>query len=170
MLAQVLHPLRTLVEVLSAEESQQRIALGVALGMVLGLVPKGNLTAAVLLGVVLSVRVNVPAALASAGLFTWVASWLDPFTHHLGMRLLTQPWVQRIGAYLDDLPVFPWTALNNTIVFGSLVLGLVLFYPAYFLVGLACQRYRPWLVERLERYRVADALAVAAATEGRRLR
>ncbi|MCR4412557.1 MAG: TIGR03546 family protein [Thermoguttaceae bacterium] len=170
MLAQVLHPLRTLVEVLSAEESPRRMALGVALGMVLGLVPKGNLSAAVLLGVVLSVRVNLPAALASAGLFTWVASWIDPFTHHLGMRLLTQPWVQPIGAYLYDLPVFPWTALNNTIVFGSLMLGLVLFYPTYFLVGQTCQRYRPWLVERLERYRVADALAVAAATEGRRVR
>lgn len=170
MLSNVLHPVRTLVEVLSDEQGSRRIALGVALGMILGLVPKGNLTAAALLVLVLSVRVNLPAAMASAGLFTWVASWIDPFTHHLGMRLLTKTWVQPIGAFLYDLPLFPWTALNNTIVFGSLVLGLVLVYPAYFLTWQACQRYRPWMVERLEKYRVAKALAVAAATEGRSAR
>ncbi len=169
MFSAVVRPVRNLVEALTDDDAPQRLALGVALGMLVGLVPKGNLTAAVLAVLALSVRANLAAVIGSAGVFTLLGAWTDPLAHDLGLRVLTRPGVQPLGAWLYDLPLVPWTGLNNTVVFGSLLLGLVLFWPVYYLVWHGCQRWRPWLAARLARYRVRDALLlVEAAPPGRK--
>lgn len=54
-------PLRYLAGALRDLNSPRRIALGVALGMLVGLVPKDNLTAAALGVVLLTFRVNLAA-------------------------------------------------------------------------------------------------------------
>jgi uncharacterized protein (TIGR03546 family) len=170
MFSRVIHPVRILVEAIVDPGSSRRIALGFALGMLLGLVPKGNLTAAALAVVVLAVRVNLPAAAASAGLFTWLAAWTDPLAHRVGLTMLGKSWVQPIGAYLYDLPVLPWTALNNSLVLGSLLVGLTLFFPLYYVVSEALDRYRPRLVHMLEEHHALRALALADSLERRKVR
>jgi len=170
MFSKVVRPVRTLIEAITSEDAPQRLALGVALGMVVGLVPKGNLTAVVLLGLALSVRASLAAVVGAAGLFSVLGVWLDPLAHHLGLRVLTQAWLQPVGARLYDLPLFPWTGLNNTVVFGSLMLGLALFWPVYHLTAYGCRRWRPWLVDRLGKYRVREALVLVEAAPPRRMR
>lgn len=54
-------PLRYLAGALRDLNSPRRIALGVALGMLVGLLPKDNLTAAALGVVLLTFRVNLAA-------------------------------------------------------------------------------------------------------------
>lgn len=169
MFSTVVRPVRQLVEALTNEDAPQQIALGVALGMLVGLVPKGNLTAVVLMAVALSLRANLAAVVGSAGLFTAFGAWVDPLAHDLGWRVLTRPSLQPMGAWLYDLPLFPWTGLNNTVVLGSLLLGLVLFWPVYYVVWHGCRRARPWLAARLAKYRVPQALLlVEAAPPGRK--
>lgn len=168
MFSPVFRPVRHLVEALTREDASRELALGVAVGMLLGLVPKENLTAGMLAVLALSVRASLPAVIGSAGLFTALAAWTDPLAHQVGLRLLGSPWVQPVGAWLYDLPLFPWTALNNTVVFGSLMLGLVLFGPAYYLTWRGCQRWRPWLAARLATYRVREALLLVEATPARK--
>ncbi len=168
MFSTVVRPIRHLVEAFSHEDAPRELALGVAVGMLLGLVPKGNLTAAVLAVLALSVRASLAAVIGSAGLFTALAAWTDPLAHNLGLRVLSSPWVQPVGAWLYDLPLFPWTALNNTVVFGSLMVGLVLFGPAYYLTWRGCQRWRPWLAARLAKYRLREALLLVEAAPPRK--
>ena len=134
--------LRNIVSVFTAAGSPRQIAFGVALGAMIGLVPKGNLTAALLAILLLTLRVNLTAGTAAALLFSWVGAWTDPLAHRIGSTILTHPAVQPIGAYLFDLPVVPWTALSNTVVLGSLVLGLVLFYPVYWLSYAVLAKHR----------------------------
>jgi len=107
------------------------------MGMTIGLMPKGNLTAVVISAVVLATQANLAAAGLSTALFTWAAGWTDPLAHRLGSAILAQPSCQNSLARLYEWPLMSWTALNNTVVLGSLVLSLLLFYPAYHLVWLA---------------------------------
>jgi len=93
------------------------------LGMVVGLVPKDNLTAAVLGMLLLTVRINLAAGTCTALVCACLAAACDPFTDRLGFALLTLPELTRFWNWLFQCPAATWTGLNNTVVVGSLALG-----------------------------------------------
>lgn len=124
-------PLRYLAQALTAEQSPRQFALGFALGLMVGLIPKGNLTALVLMTLLGAARVNLGAGLVSAFAFSWLAVFLDPVAHRIGLWLLTQEALQPMYETVAGWPLMPWTSFNNTVVLGNLVLGMLLFYPAY---------------------------------------
>lgn len=152
----LLGPLRMLWGLLRAGGSPHGLALGFAFGMTLGLLPKGNLTAVALSLVVLALEVNLTAVAAATMLFSWVAVVTDPLAHRIGWAILTAPSCQTAFAKLYELPLVPWTALNNTVVLGSLVLSLVLFYPVYRLSWLGFTGYRAWIAQMRQRYRIGQ--------------
>ena len=105
-----------------------------------------------------ALRTNIAAGLLSAGLFSLLNGWTDPLAHRIGFALLTDAHLAGIWARLYEWPLVPWTALSNTVVFGNVVLGAWLFYPAYRLSHAAVVRYRPRLVATLTRWRVTTLL------------
>ena len=158
MLSLFLRPARNLVAVLVANDSSRQIAAGVALGMLLGLVPKGNLIALALVVLLFALRVNRTAGLMSAALFSSIGMATDPFTHRLGAKLLAVDSLQPHLAWLYDLPLGPWIGFNNTVVLGSFVMGLYLFYPCYLIARLLHDRFQPPIARWLMRRRVARML------------
>jgi len=148
--------LRIFVRLLRAGGTPNGLALGFALGMMLGLLPKGNLTALGLSLLVLALEVNLTAVAAATLLFSWVAVATDPLAHRLGWAILTLPSCQSAFAKLYELPLVPWTALNNTVVLGSLVLSLVLFYPVYRLSWLGFTGYQTWIGQIRHKYRIGQ--------------
>lgn len=170
MLFRFLRPLRLLARVFTAAGSPRQLALGLAMGMLIGLVPKGNLTAGVLMVLLLGTQVNLGVGTLSAVVFTWVGGLADPLSHRIGEALLTHRALEPTWAFLYDLPLVPWTGLNNTVVLGSLLLGLWLFYPVYRLSEFVFQRYQPWTVERLGKYRIVQLLRGAETAAGWRAR
>lgn len=163
MIAWMLGPLRKVVGVFTGGGSPQAIAFGCAMGMMVGLLPKGNLTAAAISMFVLATQANLAAAALSGTFFTWASIWTDPLAHRLGSSILTLPTWQKSFARLYELPLMPWTALNNTVVLGSLVLSLVLFYPVYRLTWLLFNRHHAPITEKLQEYRIDRLLAGAEA-------
>ncbi len=139
------------------------LALGVALGLLLGLVPKGNLTALLISLVFFSLRTHLAVGLLTATCVSLFAPWLDPLTHGIGNIFLSGPRLLPFWTRLHRLPLFPWLHLNNTVVLGSLVLGTASVWPVY--------RSVLWLVEYRERRREELAerarprLALPAPTE-----
>ena len=89
MFSLLLKPLRLLVRAFADQDSPRQIAMGLALGAVIGLVPKGNLLAAVLMMIVCASRVNLGAAMLSAFAFSWIGMWVDPLSHRIGLALLS---------------------------------------------------------------------------------
>ncbi|HPM83733.1 MAG TPA: hypothetical protein PLF81_23670, partial [Candidatus Anammoximicrobium sp.] len=67
-------------------------------------------------------------------------------------------------------PAMAWTGLNNTVVVGSLALGLWLFYPVYFLTSRSVmrlqKRYGARLSGRLKKYRLYQVLLGADLSTG----
>jgi uncharacterized protein (TIGR03546 family) len=133
MLSAALRPLRQIVQALLAHDASSQLALGFALGMVLGLVPKANLIALSLFVLLFSLRVNKGVSLLAAFAFSWIGPALDPFADKLGAHLLAAGSLQTTYATLFQLPLGPWFEFNNTVVVGSLVVGVWAFYPAYWL-------------------------------------
>jgi len=166
MLLRCIRPLRVLVRLFTAAGTPRQLALGLAVGMLIGLVPKGNLTAVVLGVILLGSRVNLGTGLFAAAVFSWVGMLVDPLSHRIGQAFLTHDSLQPAWAYLYDLPLAPWTALNNTVVLGSLLLGLWLFYPVYRLGELAFTHGQPRVVDWLTKYRVGRLLGGAEVLAG----
>lgn len=108
-----------------------QLAWAVAFGLLLGIVPHGNLLALALLILVLSLKLNHAMAGLTAVLTTLFAFKLDPITHQIGDFLLSQPRINEAAVNAWALPVVPWTALNNTVVLGSLVVGVVALLPVF---------------------------------------
>lgn len=139
MLSRTVTMLRWAARGILASDSPNQLAAGFALGMVLGLVPKGNLIALSLCVLLFSLRVNKGLALTAAIVFSAFASYADSFTHKLGMEVLTAPSLQPVFASLLNAPVGPWIGFHNTVVTGSLLVGLYLAYPVFWLARVACR-------------------------------
>ena len=95
--------------------------------MMLGILPKGNLVAIVLTMVVLALRMHLGSAMVSMLAFSVAGYSLDPITDRLGLMLLTNQHLAGLWSQFYQLPLAPWTSLNNTGVTGSLVFGLMPF-------------------------------------------
>jgi uncharacterized protein (TIGR03546 family) len=165
MLYWIFKPLRLLLEAVRDVASPAPIAFGAGLGMMVGLLPKDNLTAFVLGTAVLALRVNLAAAACATLLFSWVAVGLDPLADCVGLILLTdanlQPWWERVF----ETPLMAWSGLNNSVVLGSLVLGIVLFYPVFYITSRSLrflgQVWGEKIAERIRRYRIYTLVAGA---------
>lgn len=158
MLVRWIRPIRFLVRGVAAADTPRQLALGLAIGMMIGLVPKGNLTAIALSMILLGTRVNLATGMLGALLFSWLSGWTDPLAHRIGNGLLNCEPLQPMLASLHNLPLVPWTAFDNTVVFGSLTLGIWLFWPVYHFGQLGFARAQPWIAEHLKRYYVAELL------------
>jgi uncharacterized protein (TIGR03546 family) len=108
-----------------------QLAWAVALGLLLGIVPHGNLLAFGLVVLVLSLKINHAMAGLTAVCATFLAVKLDPYSHELGNFVLTHPQLEQTSQLAWNLPLMPWTDLNNTIVMGSFLIGLTAVVPVF---------------------------------------
>lgn len=117
------------------------LAAAVAFGMLVGLVPKANLLAAFLFAALLLLPIHTVLALVVCLGMTAIAWRFDPLTHSIGDGLLRQPGLRPLWVTLDQSPILPWLGLNNTVVLGSLLLGVGMLAPTYLISLRAFERW-----------------------------
>lgn len=166
MLSLALRPVRQFAQALIANDSPRQIAWGFVLGMMIGLVPKGNLTAIVLGMLLFGLRVNKPAGLVAAGVFTLVGFLLDPFAHGLGSAVIVLEPLQSTHHWLYESAISPLFGLNNTVVIGQLLIGLYFAYPVYWLAHRFATKVQAPLSAWLLRYKAVKWLRGAELTSG----
>jgi uncharacterized protein (TIGR03546 family) len=127
---------------LLASTAPEQLALGFTIGMVIGLVPKGNLIALSLCVALFSIRCNKGLGLAAAVAFSFVGPWTDPFAHRIGLTVLSLESLQATYASVFKMPLGPWLGFNNTVVTGSLLMGLYVAYPVYWFTRLMFKTVR----------------------------
>jgi uncharacterized protein (TIGR03546 family) len=149
----VIRPLKYLFSAISPHDTPRQLALGLALGIAVGLVPKGNLTAVALTVILFGSRVNLGMGVLAAFCFSWVGTLVDPVSHVIGGAILNRPSIQTLLTPLFDLPLVPWTALNNTVVLGSLLLGVGQFYFSYRVSRPFFEKYQPKVLQQFRRFR-----------------
>ena len=158
MYSPVVAILRRVLHGLLASDSPNQLAAGFTLGMIIGLVPKGSLIAISLCVLLFSLRVNKGLALVAAVLFSVIGPVADSFSHKLGLALLSTDALQSTYALAFSLPLGPWLGFHNTVVAGSLTLGLYVAYPVYWICRVLCSWLRPFASEWIKRHHLRDAL------------
>ena len=178
MLSRLCYPVRTLAAPFWEDAGAHYAGLGAALGAVVGIVPKDNLTALLLATLLLTLRVNLATAGASALLFAWIGWLCDGQLDLLGAAILEHERTYGLWNAFFALPWAGWTKLDNTIVAGSFVAGLAVALPVYIIVRLIHRssaasvdralRSRAWIQQALgPEFAARGAMAPgAAALEG----
>jgi uncharacterized protein (TIGR03546 family) len=136
MFAWLYYPVRSLAAPFWEDAGAHYAGLGAALGAVAGIVPKDNLTALALATLLLTLRVNLTTAAVSALFFAWVGWLCDGQLDVLGATILEHERTYPLWNAFFALPWAGWTRLDNTIVAGSLFVGLAASAPVYVIVRL----------------------------------
>ncbi|MFC6439247.1 TIGR03546 family protein [Bowmanella sp. JS7-9] len=118
--------LAKLLKALNSEASPWQIAFAIMFGMLLGLTPTLRLFGVVILLLVLVLRVNLAAFLASFAVFTILAFLLDPLMASVGDALLTSASLQSTWTAMYNSDFWRLTQFNHSLTLGSIVIGLCL--------------------------------------------
>ncbi len=125
--------LARVLKVLREGATPRQIAAGFVLGFALGMIPGWPLQAFVLLALILILSVNLTIAGVGAALGSLVALAFDPLIDRVGAFFLEDlSFLRGLWTALYNSPVFALTRFNNTVVMGSLVIGLlggVIWFP-----------------------------------------
>lgn len=153
--------MNVLFKILKALNSNQRpgeIAAAMSFAFLLALIPGGNLLWIVLFGLTFFLKVNLAVEMGLLIVLKIVAPLADPALHSLGYAILTRPFLREFMTSVQNAPVLPFAKLNNTLVVGGLVLGLLLWVPLFFLFRFLVRRYRDGFLGAIRKTKAYKAL------------
>jgi uncharacterized protein (TIGR03546 family) len=125
------------------------VAGGFACGLLLALIPGGNILWVTLFLVSFLLNINVGAAMLSLGIFRILVPLADPLLDRLGYGLLSLPELRPFFTRLLDLPLVGFARLNNSLVCGGLVAGLLLLIPSFLAFKILVVLFREKVVARI---------------------
>jgi len=156
--------IKTVRRAIAGRKYPHQLAWAVAFGLLLGIVPHGNLLALGLLILVLSLQINHAMAGLTAIAASFAATRLDPFSHQVGDYLLGHPEVAPWATAAWQLPLVPWTDLNNTVVLGSLTIGVLCLVPTFLVTYPVFRLFAPAAEKSLTEEVTAEESAEQAVT------
>lgn len=142
---------------LNSDTGRNQLAAGLACGIILGFAPFVSLQTLLVLLLVFFFRIQLGAAFLSAFFFKLVAFLTDPVADVLGRAVLESEGLRPLFVSLYNMPLVPMTRFNNSIVMGSMIFGLVLAVPSFFLFRNLIDKYRATVVARFRETRIWKA-------------
>lgn len=140
--------------ILHSETGSSQIALGIASGFVLGMTPFFSLQSFIVFLLIFIFRIQVAAAFLSAFFFSFLAFFLDPLFHFIGVFILERNFLKPFFTELFHLPFFPYTRFNNSLVMGSCLVSFLLFPLVYFYSKKGILKYRDYFFKRFQNLKV----------------
>ncbi|MBQ0039397.1 MAG: TIGR03546 family protein [Treponema sp.] len=134
------------------------IAHAVSCGILLGFVPKDNLLWYVLFVFILFMNIQRGAYALSILLGAALTVFLDPLFDTVGYSILTIESMKATYASLLNIPFVAFTKLNNTVVMGSLVCGIIAYAPVYGLARVFVWAWRKYLAEKVRKLKIAAVI------------
>ena len=147
-----------LIKALNSETDPAQISLGMCFGLVAGLTPTLSLHNLLVLLLVLLLRVNISAFIASGLLFSGVAWAIDPYLSRIGLAVLQAGAMEGLWTSFYNMTVFRLDRFNNSIVMGSLVMSLALFAPLFFMFSALIRQYRERVLGWINRLKIIQTL------------
>ncbi|MCK4910774.1 MAG: TIGR03546 family protein [Thermodesulfovibrionales bacterium] len=147
-----------LIKALNSETDPAQISLGMCFGLVAGLTQILSLHNLLVLLLVLLLRVNISAFIASGLLFSGVAWAIDPYLSRIGLAVLQAGALEGLWTSFYNMTVFRLDRFNNSIVMGSLVTSLALFAPLFFMFSALIRQYRERVLGWINRLKIMQTL------------
>ena len=141
-------------ETVRGYDTSRQLAAGVAIGMIAGLIPKDSLLCYGVGVLMIISTANLLCGTLSIFAFSWIGFMLDAVFHRVGALVLTYQPLEATWARLYQMPVVPWTRFDNTVVMGSLVVGLILAIPVYMISRRIFEAVTPRVRQAAERSKV----------------
>ncbi len=139
-----------LIRLLHSDTGQGQIAAGLAFGVFLGFAPFLSLQTLLVLIIVFLFRVQLGAAFLSAFFFKFIAFILDPVADPIGRFFLENPSLRPLWTSMYNVPLLPMTRFNNSIIFGSFIISLLLCPFLYFVFKKMIFQYQANIVQKVE--------------------
>ncbi len=151
--------LTNFIKILREGQTPNQVAGGFALGMIVGISPSITAQGLLIWLIILVLDVNLSAALLAFTVFALIAFLADPLFHALGYFLLVDVDALRgLWTWMYNVPIAPLTRFYNTVVMGSFVSGLILFFPVFYGMKRFVVAYRATVGAKIERTRIYQVL------------
>ena len=154
--------LKTIVKLfgaLNANVNPGEIAHAFSCGILLGLMPKDNLLWWLVFVFVLFIRINKPMCLIMVLIASTFAPVVDGIFDTVGYAFLTIPSLSGFFGTLLEIPFVGFTKFNNSVVMGSLLCGLVIYVPMYFLGRLLVFLWRKHITHFIRQSKLNKVIA-----------
>lgn len=143
-----------MINAFSSNTDPAAIAHAFACGMLLGFLPKGNLLWILLFVFIFFMRIQrsvFSLVILIAALF---APLLDNLFDLIGYMMLTKESFIPFYKAALDIPFVAFTKINNTVVMGSFISGLVLYIPVYLFARLFVWLWRKYFADAIRRSKI----------------
>ena len=145
-----------ILAILNSEISPRQIAAGFAYGAILGFLPVSGLLFFLLLLISFIININLAIMFLSVALFKVISFLVDPIANQIGYHVLTAGFLKGIWTSFYNTPFIPFTRFNNTLVMGSLILGILLLVPNYFIGKWLVSAYRERFRDRIAKMKIVQ--------------
>jgi uncharacterized protein (TIGR03546 family) len=151
--------LTNFIKIMREGQTPNQVAGGFALGMIVGISPTLTLQGIAIWFIILVLDVNLSAALLAFTVFALIAFLADPLFHALGYFLLVDVDALRgFWTWMYNVPIAPLTRFYNTVVMGTFVSGLILFFPVFYGMKRFVIAYRSTIGARVEKWKIYQVL------------
>ena len=147
-----------LLTTLNSETDPAQISLGFCFGLILGFTPFLSMHTLIVLFLLLTLRVNISAAILAWGFFAGLAYVLDQLFLMMGEYLLALPAMQDQWAVMYNSDFWRLTHFNNTLTLGSLVISVLAFTPMFFIFKMLIIKYRKHILSWIRKSRIMRVL------------
>lgn len=138
---------------LNSDTGHNQLAAGLACGIILGFSPFLSIQTFLVLFLVFFLRIQMGAAFLAAFFFKFLAWLIDPAADALGRLVLENESLRPLFVTMYNMPLVPMTRFNNSIVMGSMIVGIILAIPGFFMFRMSILKYRATFVARFEQTR-----------------
>lgn len=135
--------IRSLLRRTSSCHQPWQLSLAIALGVVCGILPKFSLLFCFVAVLCCGLPIHLPLAAAICCISSFFVGPLTQTAGRAGLWSLTSPSLVDMWSSLDSLPWLPWIGLHNSVVHGSLLIGLCMALPIFLLTKPLAARLSP---------------------------
>lgn len=153
----ILKQLFAFFKLLNSDTGLNQLSAGLACGIILGFSPFLSLQTLLVLTLIFFFRIQMGAAFLSAFFFKFIAWAFDPVADFLGRKVLETESLRPIFVDLYNMPLVPMTRFNNSIVMGSMLIGILLAIPGFFIFRHLILKYRSSVVENFKQTKIWKA-------------
>lgn len=135
--------IRSLLRTTSSHHRPWQLSAALALGVLCGVLPKFSLMFCLIGCVCCAAPIHLPLAALTCLISSIAPIALADTAGRVGLWSLTHPDLIEMWLTLNAQPWIPWLGLNNSVVHGSLLIGLALLLPVYVLSKPVANRLAP---------------------------
>ena len=152
MILWIVRFIHKLIVLLNSGDSPNKLSIALTIGFIAGLIPFNIIITTLLFLILFIGPINFSAGLFAYLIIRLFAGLIDPISHSLGYYLLVDIHALKpFWTMLYNAPIIPLTKFNNTLVLGSLTLGIILSPIFFILLKLGIVKYRTSLQEKVKK-------------------